>query len=709
VATGAKSSDFGSNDDDVQEESDEVQFHETDDESLDDSSGSSRSSDNNGYNNNKNRHSQEYRDFLLALSLQEQFNASLQRRANETDVDDLTTSTGKALAFTKRMISNHDSLVARYLSQLHVSESQNEHPALQFCLVNMDDMVFLAERVFRLQEQYRQEGKDTFVDIGYHYTHSANMDCIRTDGLMSNAERRANSVQNFNGSNGAVLGDGIYTAGNPFSYHSFGQADQGLLVARLKGNTEIIQNEQNRVQISSSNVDSIVGRAGGSDEVCVLRSGSQCLALVQYPASLVDIHHDDALGNKLVYDYHCSAQTIVDQFFNIGCEPTQIQTILASQATVRALLSPQAALQKTISMYSRTMQEMILYAAPDKVKEDLRVPNQEAIVRDLRVAAPPAADCSFCRRSLRTGGAVGRLPRCFCHLHIHCILSILHSHSRKCCHCGKAIGSLQETLPRDTLWVDSRTGPVAVVVKYQTLGNRLNGSDLDRYIQDNSTLIVSYVSDESNSRVTPTKPTKFTFACGMTYEMSFTQKNPVTNKEGLLHWEEIFDNAKILQQLQHHVFKHTKKCVSCRRKNLGWLPIGTMPTGTMRIDVLDHLTCTGYEPGTIVLSYKFNEGVQKSFHVSPGQSVFPTHRIAFLPNNNEGRSLSRRLISAFSRGLTFSVGTSLTTGRPNSITWAIPHKTSLLPSQFGYPDPSFFATANDELDVLGVPKDGNCD
>jgi deltex-like protein len=188
--------------------------------------------------------------------------------------------------------------------------------------------------------------------------------------------------------------------------------------------------------------------------------------------------------------------------------------------------------------------------------------------------------------------------------------------------------------------------------------------------------------------------------------MSFTQKNPVTNKDGLLHWEEIFDNPKILQQLQNHVFKHTKKCASCR-KSLGWLPIGTMPTGTMRVDVLDHLTCTGYEPGTIILSYKFNEGVQKSFHVYPGQSIFPTHRIAFLPNNKDGRNLLRRLIYAFCRGLTFSVGTSLTTGRSNSITWAIPHKTSLLPSQFGYPDPSFFAMANDELDVLGVPKDDN--
>ena len=65
--------------------------------------------------------------------------------------------------------------------------------------------------------------------------------------------------------------------------------------------------------------------------------------------------------------------------------------------------------------------------------------------------------------------------------------------------------------------------------------------------------------------------------------------------------------------------------------------------------------------------------------------------------------------------LTFTVGTSLTTGVPNSCTWAsIHHKTSLSRGAHGYPDPNYFRNCNVELDMLGVPSareldnDGEC-
>lgn len=52
----------------------------------------------------------------------------------------------------------------------------------------------------------------------------------------------------------------------------------------------------------------------------------------------------------------------------------------------------------------------------------------------------------------------------------------------------------------------------------------------------------------------------------------------------------------------------------------------------------------------------------------------------------------KRLEYAFSHGLTFSVGTSLTTGQDNTVIWgSIHHKTSTTPGPHGFPDPNFFA------------------
>ena len=109
--------------------------------------------------------SQELLDRALALSLQEQFNQSLIRQAEERDEPDMSTSTGKALHFTRLMIANHDGMIAKFICDHEVQDEEN-HPAYHFSLVNMDDMVFLAERVFRLQEQFAENDKDFHVDIG---------------------------------------------------------------------------------------------------------------------------------------------------------------------------------------------------------------------------------------------------------------------------------------------------------------------------------------------------------------------------------------------------------------------------------------------------------------------------------------------------------------------------------------------------------------
>ena len=75
-----------------------------------------------------------------------------------------------------------------------------------------------------------------------------------------------------------------------------------------------------------------------------------------------------------------------------------------------------------------------------------------------------------------------------------------------------------------------------------------------------------------------------------------------------------------------------------------------------------------------------------------------------LSNSAEGQALLKHLKYAFHHGLTFSIGTSLSTGQPNCVIWAsIHHKTYLAGGMHGWPDLNYFINCNQELDSLGVP------
>jgi deltex-like protein len=135
-------------------------------------------------------------------------------------------------------------------------------------------------------------------------------------------------------------------------------------------------------------------------------------------------------------------------------------------------------------------------------------------------------------------------------------------------------------------------------------------------------------------------------------------------------------------------------------------PQGRMPSGTMTISFNGSLQCSGTQStGVIIVHYQIPVDVQKPYHDNPGTPHSGAYRTAYLPDNDAGRKLLARLEYAFSHGLTFTVGTSLTTGQPNCVTWSsIHHKTSLGGGVHGYPDPNYFDNCNAELDALGVPK-----
>ena len=471
-------------------------------------------------------------DHALALSLQQEFDS----QANHS------TATRKAWDFADKFTANHRRL-------LMYDENAPNMNANNFSPVNPDDMVFLAERLFAMQESFRQQGKNVHVDIGYHYTKSACMERIRSDGLLTTAERQAANINSH--SNGATFGDGIYTCTNAFAYHKFCGGDQGLLVARLQG--QIGEHGE-----ASGGVDTIIGRGGGTDEVCVLQSSSQCVALAKFSADLIELTNDSSIGNEMVHTYHCSLQEIVDECFNGGGK-TLVFKRYPSRVKLRGYGPPR----------STTYNQFIKYTAP----EALSCADASNALLGVQVEAVYGADCSICFVSLRNHGPVVSLAKCSHQFHSSCI-----ENSMKC----------------------------------------------------------------------------------------------------------------------------ARKCPLCRAP-IG-APQGKMPSGTMQIEVRPDLICSGHPAGTFVITYRNIEGRQKVYHENPGEVHGSAHRVAYVPDCEEGRNLIKRLKFAFAHGLTFTVGTSLATSRPNSVTWSsIHHKTSLSEGAHGYPAPGYFINANEELDALNVP------
>ncbi|XP_035376291.1 E3 ubiquitin-protein ligase DTX3L-like isoform X1 [Electrophorus electricus] len=144
-------------------------------------------------------------------------------------------------------------------------------------------------------------------------------------------------------------------------------------------------------------------------------------------------------------------------------------------------------------------------------------------------------------------------------------------------------------------------------------------------------------------------------------------------------------------------------CPVCK-KIFGKL-IGNQPEGTM-----DYTETTNRLPGftdcgTIVIKYQIPPGIQTEKHPNPGQPYSGTYRTAYLPANKEGKHVLHLLQTAFHQKLTFTVGTSTTTGATNSVTWNdIHHKTSMHggPQSYGYPDANYLKRVRAELKAKGI-------
>ena len=143
------------------------------------------------------------------------------------------------------------------------------------------------------------------------------------------------------------------------------------------------------------------------------------------------------------------------------------------------------------------------------------------------------------------------------------------------------------------------------------------------------------------------------------------------------------------------------KCAVCQ-KQYGII-IGNMPKGTMTVKINNNLKCQGFPNcSTINIYYHFNSGFMD------GKKYTGTSRSCYIPNTKNGRILLGLLKISFDRLLTFTIGTSVTTGQKDCVVWnGIHHKTSTYggATSYGYPDDTYFNRVCEELASKGVNKD----
>lgn len=122
------------------------------------------------------------------------------------------------------------------------------------------------------------------------------------------------------------------------------------------------------------------------------------------------------------------------------------------------------------------------------------------------------------------------------------------------------------------------------------------------------------------------------------------------------------------------------------------IEIGICPDGEMS-ERFTLTNCDGYENcGSISFLYNVNT------------PLYRLTRGAFLPNNEEGRNILKLLRIAWDRRIVFTIDTSHTTGRENTLVWNIHHKTSQTGGVYchGYPDPTYLKRVKAELKSFGI-------
>ena len=510
--------------------------------------------------------------------------------------------------------------------------------------VAVDDMVYMTEKLLMAQDEFRtsivnNNNQHMRTDVDIGY-HYTRTENLERIRTDGLLSRKEREANNIQSNyNGSSFGDGVYVASNPWAYHN-AYGDVGLMVARLRG---VCQNYPAQFD---GNTNTITARADTVQEFTVLEKSCQCVPLLQFSAQSIAAFMDDRPGNKAVFLHQVELQKLLDDVFNHGA---------------RTVVKPWNNPPTGFSSNSATMMNTGLNAI---MASTAGLPPQI-----------PLQSSGWGINGVIAGTTTITLPN--------------------------PTGIPTITLPNPTGIPTAVTLPVPnpmhVPARRPKKRRRRNARPATPPTQE--TLCYEAPASMSPS----TKGVFFKVHCST---------HSILSEECAICLDALCHHGKVVrlcacghyfhQSCIEDSLQHSPNCPTCRK--LVGEPQGRMPSGTMQISRLA-TPCAGHSSQTIVIRYHIPNGVQKTYHTNPGQPHDAAHRTAYLPDTNEGRQLLLRLRYAFEHGLTFTVGTSLTTGRPNSVTWAsIHHKTSLVGgAAHGFPDKSYLANCNRELDALHVP------
>jgi deltex-like protein len=281
--------------------------------------------------------------------------------------------------------------------------------------VNRDDMVYFAERLLKAQEDLEEQGRDTSVDVGYHYTKSEEcMTRIRVDGLMTFADRNAAGIPRV--FNGAAFGDGIYTANNPTSYSGYGPI--GLLVARLKGTTTTTTGTP------ADQADSVIGHPGRVDEIIVLRNSRNCLPLIEYETALSTSH------KALLENLQGDLQALISKYILV------VPKVSLDQLAAKTSFP-------SVKIVAFNLPDNMTYTAPSMLNTDP--------ISATSPAGSSTDECPICLATLSQ--SVVSLNYCGHKFHRECLLQSARAGQRSCAYCRKLFQEPQGLCPSGTLTV----------------------------------------------------------------------------------------------------------------------------------------------------------------------------------------------------------------------------------------------------------------
>lgn len=167
-----------------------------------------------------------------------------------------------------------------------------------------------------------------------------------------------------------------------------------------------------------------------------------------------------------------------------------------------------------------------------------------------------------------------------------------------------------------------------------------------------------------------------------------------------------FHSSCIHQLISHQAGQQYIQCPLCQ--TIHGVKTGNQPASGKMMFRKHSAQVPGYPGcGMIVIKYIMEPGVQEDIHPNPGKPFhakgFP--RTAFLPDNQKGNRVLQMLVKAFQRRLIFTVGSSLSRGEDDCVTWnGIHHKTQLqeIGNGHGFPDLCYLDRVIEELKQKGV-------